>query len=76
MLITQNKEHLLEMLKCQSESALYNLIKFYTVKITNMQNNIQKYTKIYKNMQKYSKICENKQKCKIQYANFLVFPSR
>ena len=58
--VAQNKEHLLEMLKRQSKSALYNLIKFYIVKIQNMQ----KKCKIYTNMQKCSKICENMQKCK------------
>ena len=47
--VAQNKEHLFEMLKHQSESGLYNLIKFYTVKIQNMQNimqNIYKYAKM------------------------------
>ena len=58
--VAQNKERLLEMLERQFESALYNLIKFYTVKIQNMQN----ICKIYTNMQKCSKICENMQKCK------------
>ena len=58
--VAQNKEHLLDMLKRQSESALYNLIKFYTVKIQNMQKNMQY---IYK-YAKCSKMCENMQKCK------------
>ena len=47
--VAQNKEHLLDMLKRQSESALYNLIKFYTVKIQNMQKNMQ-------NIYKYAKM--------------------
>ena len=58
--VAQNKEHLLEMLKRQSESTLYKLIEFYTVKIQNMHKICKKYT----NMQKCCKICENMQKCK------------
>ena len=57
--VAQNKEHLLEMLKCQSESALYNLIKFYTVKIQNMQKQYAKYIQICKNVAKYVKIYKN-----------------
>ena len=68
--VAQNKEHLLEMLKRQSESALSNLIKFYTVKYK-ICKKYKKYIKICKNVAK----CENLQKCKT-YANFQVFPSR
>ena len=57
--VAQNKEHLLEKLKRQSESALYNLIKFYTVKIQNMQKQYAKYIQICKNVAKYVKICKN-----------------
>ena len=57
--VAQNKEHLLEMLKRQSESALYNLIKNFTVKIQNMQKNMQNIYKYAKNVAKYVKICKN-----------------
>ena len=39
--VAQNKEHLLEMLNRQSVSTVYNLIKLYTVKLQNMQKNMQ-----------------------------------
>ena len=57
--VAQNKEHLLEMLKRQSVSAVYDLIKLYTVKLRKMQNNmrnIYKYAKMKQNMWKYAKM--------------------
>ena len=50
--VAQNKEHLLKMLKRQAESALYNLIKFYTVTIKNMQKYAKyiQYAKMKQNM--------------------------
>ena len=57
--VAQNKEHLLEMLKRQSESALYNLIKFYTVKIQNMQKICKKYAKNMQKIYKYAKMQQN-----------------
>ena len=39
--VAQNKEHLMEMLNRQSVSTVYNLIKLYTVKLQNMQKNMQ-----------------------------------
>ena len=56
--VAQNKEHLLEMLKRQSVSAVHDLIKLYTVKLRKMQKNA-KYIQICKNKAKYVKICKN-----------------
>ena len=47
------------MLKRQPLSAVYDLIKFYTVNYKICKIICKKYT----NMQKCSKICENMQKC-------------
>ena len=57
------------MLKRQSESALQYLIKFYTVKIQNMQKhmqNIYKYAKMQQNILKYAKM----QKIISKFASF------
>ena len=68
--VAQNKTHLLEMLERQSKSALYNLIKFYTIKIQNMQKKYAKYIQICKIVAKYVKICKNA-KTNIQIFKFV-----